>query len=79
MLLYELLGFGVVSADRRYDTHSLLLMPKEYFMSLMFLILEPLFCRGRVGVLVKGLESCDRGASIRTRSESGLARVDGGR
>ena len=76
-----LLVSGVVLADRQYNTHSLLLMPKVYFMSLMFLILEPLFCRGRAGIVVndRGSEFCDRGASIITRSESGLARVDGGR
>ena len=76
-----LLVVGVVSANRRYDTHSLLLMPKVYFMSQMVLILEPLFCKfkTRVAVNDRGLESCDRGASIRIRYESGLARVDGGR
>ena len=74
-------SFSIIPADRRYHTHSLLLMPKLYFMSVMFLILEPPFCRGRARVAVndQGIESCDKGASIKTRSESRLARVDGRR
>ena len=70
---------GVISVDRRYDTHSLLLMPKVYFMSLMFLILEPLFCRDRPEVAVndRGTKSCDKGASIKIRSKSRLAKIDG--
>ena len=64
------IAIGVVSADCRYDTHSLLLMPKVYFMFLIFLILEPLYHRKRSQVAVndRGTKSYDKGASIKTRS-----------
>ena len=69
----------VISVDRQYGTHSRLLKPKVYYVLLMFLILEPLFYRERPAVAIndQGTESCDRGASIRTKLD-GLASNDGG-